>query len=501
MITEYDMIPYNELYIHVNHINNYSNNIEYIIEEEANNPDKNMKSAMDDFKTSKDKSPEKLKKVISNAYNKTPDQIIDNTPKIFDFTRFFVVMGGFALNPILGIITFFTDQFLKRHYRRPEAEKMINKYQKEIDKVDKKIDKTTNENKLKKLEEYKKTLEENMEKLKEYENDLYTDEENEKREDERYEANNKDDYDDDFNFDEAVSIISMINTVNNADRSKIENIIENNIKAFIDNECLDDITDFVINSDGFISKSKLMHIYENALDEYRGHKDIYKYIYIDTIKSNIQKLKEYTDTSDIDDLNRIVGCYYFIEAFNALDSELSSPYFLEVSFNNTFNIVKNKVKDAFNTMTDKEKQISNTIDNTIDSFKNNAEGYFSSNSREKILRGNILPSASKILKMALGAGLAGWLIHPVVAVIGVLGYLGVSSISQSKERKLIIDEIDTELEMVDKYIEQAERKDDLKAMKNLLTTKKKLQRERTRIKYKMEQKGEALDSETIDKLK
>ena len=32
-----------------------------------------------------------------------------------------------------------------------------------------------------------------MEKLKEYENDLYTDEENEKREDERYEANNKDD--------------------------------------------------------------------------------------------------------------------------------------------------------------------------------------------------------------------------------------------------------------------------------------------------------------------
>ena len=73
--------------------------------------------------------------------------------------------------------------------------------------------------------------------------------------------------------------------------------------------------------------------------------------------------------------------------------------------------------------------------------------------------------------------------------------------SQSRERKLIIDEIDTELEMVDKYIEQAERKDDLKAMKNLLTTKKKLQRERTRIKYKMEQKGEALDSETIDKLK
>ena len=73
----------------------------------------------------------------------------------------------------------------------------------------------------------------------------------------------------------------------------------------------------------------------------------------------------------------------------------------------------------------------------------------------------------------------------MLAVIGALGYLGISKKYQAKERQLIIDELDTELKMCEKYIEIAESKNDMKGLKKLLTIQKELQRQQQRIKYKM----------------
>ena len=50
---------------------------------------------------------------------------------------------------------------------------------------------------------------------------------------------------------------------------------------------------------------------------------------------------------------------------------------------------------------------------------------------------------------------------------------------------MIIDEIEIELQMCDKYINIAEQKNDMKALRQLLTTKRELERQRQRIKYKM----------------
>ena len=50
---------------------------------------------------------------------------------------------------------------------------------------------------------------------------------------------------------------------------------------------------------------------------------------------------------------------------------------------------------------------------------------------------------------------------------------------------MVIDEIEIELEMCEKYINIAEQKNDMKALRQLLTTKKELERQRQRIKYKM----------------
>ncbi len=504
MITNEDLKPYTELY-NINHkiSSNNRRDLDYLIEAEVNNPNKNLSASIKQFKASPDKHPNKLKEVIYTGYNKTPEQVIDETPKFFDIFRYFAIVGTIAINPFLGLISFFTDQFIKRSYRRPEAEKMINKYQKEIDKVDKKIKTADSEVKKSRLKEYKKTLESNMYKLQNYEEELYTDEENEKREEERISkmSSSSDDFNFDFNFDEASSIAQMIETVTNTDVSILENTIQKNMFNIVKYNMLDEITDFSIMSDEFISKCKLKAMYESEYYNIKKNTSINtldRYVFLDTIKTNIDKLDNSVSEATIDDegiseINKIAATYMFIEAINMLNTETASPYFLEVSFNNVFNIIKNKLSEVITTISDKEKALCRNIDSALSGFKNKVEKCMNSGAREQVLKGSVLPSASNILKMALAGGLVSWLVHPVVAVIGLLGYIGVSKATQNKERQLILDEIDTELEMVDRYITAAEQRDDLKAIKNLLTTKKKLQRERLRIKYKMKQHGEMPD--------
>lgn len=501
-MSEQDLIPYTEAYNRIHKIEQ-DEDIASIIEAESKNPDKNTKSSIGDFKKSNDKSPQKFKDVLTKAYTKNPDQIINDTPKVFDITRFFIMVGTTAINPILGIITFFSDQFMKRKYSRKETEKMIDKYAKEIDKVQKKIKKCENEEKKKRLKDYKKTLEENLYKLQDYEKEMYTDKEYEDIENKRAEKSGggDDDFDFDFNFDEAATILNTAEYAMNLNPKIVENCISKHISKLTASGLIDDITDFLVESEDFVNIQKIKGIYEThyfALKK-ENKKD---YVAIDTIKNNIDKLSQIQE-SDSDEeyncINRMLGYITFTETMAMIDDELSSPFLVETSFNNTFNIIKNKIQAAFATMSDKEKEFSARMDTSLSGFKSSVESYFKTSSRESVLKGQILPKASTILKTALGFGLVAWLINPIVSVIGLLGYIGVSKFATIKERQAIIDEIDIELQMVDKYLEKADQQGDLKATKNLLKTKKRLQKERLRIKYKMKMHGEKLDPGDLDK--
>jgi hypothetical protein len=106
-----------------------------------------------------------------------------------------------------------------------------------------------------------------------------------------------------------------------------------------------------------------------------------------------------------------------------------------------------------------------------------------SDSRENIIRGSFLPSASKCIHIALAAGATSVLINPVFAVIGLIGYIGCSKMLTDKERNLIVDDIDIEIKMCDKYLKLAEDKDDLTAVREIMKTKRDLERQRSRILY------------------
>ena len=56
---------------------------------------------------------------------------------------------------------------------------------------------------------------------------------------------------------------------------------------------------------------------------------------------------------------------------------------------------------------------------------------------------------------------------------------------QKKERQLVLDEIDIELEMCKRYMRQAEDNNDLEAQKQLLRIQRNLERQKQRIQYNM----------------
>jgi acetyl-CoA carboxylase beta subunit len=120
----------------------------------------------------------------------------------------------------------------------------------------------------------------------------------------------------------------------------------------------------------------------------------------------------------------------------------------------------------------------------LEMMRNKIEDAMTNENREAVIRGNILPPASKIIKLAITTGLA-WVINPALAVITLLGTFAMNAKIRTKERQLILDELDVELVMVDKYIRIAEEKNDMKNLRELLKIKKKLQNQEARLKYKM----------------
>lgn len=131
-----------------------------------------------------------------------------------------------------------------------------------------------------------------------------------------------------------------------------------------------------------------------------------------------------------------------------------------------------------------EKNASKTLDRNIEKLQQDIASSVAIKERDRVIKGKILPSASKTIKLGIATG-AAYMISPVVAVIGALGALAVAKTANARERQLILDEIDVHLKIVEKKISQAEMNNDLKSMENLLKIENKLQREKQRIKYRM----------------
>lgn len=627
---------------------------------------KSFTDVLSSFKKETSKTPERFKSLLTSFYVQKPEDILEEVPDVLGAIRMFFVIGGtLSINPILALVSFVADYAIKMHLTRKQYEKYIADMEKELKKTNDKLEKTDNDTTKDRLTKYKKELEKNIEKLKEKEDDLYTDEENDKRkpvDTSEFDDDFNFDFDDDFSFEEAANLVVTLekavsknykSNLSSIDKEKILKTVQRcliilvsmgqadpkhpTLSAYtIDNLYMmhfkrgdlhryavsksyttiysDDIpireaADFYLKmvSDGipgttygytpFLVDSGKKYtcgiIYDVLSLEYRAafvllkrnsfHGELF-WIYcqdkdprlLEPITIDIEektKLKESVEfansqtynltdlilniyqESDTDTLQELLNisklCPEFIDwgtlrehlepyhdekylpiryipdiqeakrrtviedlikesyverkpcsnlyevanrysAICPIIEELcystatysGNTLLQEMDILNTFKMAKEKLKAVVKGLGDKEKSISRNIDVSMSQVSRAAEKALTNDNREAVIRGSLIPSASKVIKLGIVTA-AGWLINPVITVIGVLGSIAVSKKLQAKERQLILDDIEIEIEMCNRYLKIAEDKNDLKAQKQLLITKRNLERQRQRIKYKM----------------
>lgn len=464
------------------------NDLSNILEASKDNP---VKKLLNDFKIqSKNKTPKDVNVLIRKMFSKSPENIIDESPNFFIWIKNFFVFSTFSINIVLGLIVSFTAAFIGMKVKRKEADRMIKVYENDIQKSKKKLKTLKSSADKDKCNKYIQTMEKSLDKLKDYKEDLYSDSENEAK------YNDLDESQIDNEELEIIKRINLLETyvdyfVSNGDNnvSKLLNDIESNITKFTLDD-IDSLTDIVMVTQDPIKPIQLEEVFTNSIDRVRELDNYNKYMMIDCLNENIYSLKR-TKSKFFDEKNIINESYIkseFMYDLMTLMEELKTietQGVNEASLTNSLKLASIKLKKAAQNLSDKEKSASRTIDYAMNNLSSAAERSLTVGNREAVIRGSVIPSASKVIKAAIVTGGAA-LINPVIAVIGLLGTLAVSKKYKVKERQLILDDIEIELKMVDKYIKLAEDKNDLKATKELLVIQRNLERQRQRIKYKMQ---------------
>ena len=460
-----------------------------------------------DFKTSDDEHKEnKLPFLIRKLYTRKPQEIINGTPALLDYIRIVLIIGGAAINPILGAIGLIADIFIKLKVDKEETNKMRTCFKNEINKTQTKLNSAKSTEEKDRLQKYLNSLNDGYKKIDEYYEELLTDDELDKKYDEDHKDDNTndddgfdfgddfDDFDDLDDFDEAVKgIVYMSNLLTLRESMPVYSFGKSACSIILrkNPSMIDYLSEVSQKAPSIIDPRILAESINDILNE--GDTNQIHLSFIDRSNLNLALKECYsyqTPTNPSIDIfsqvNHIYAENMIIEGISDIITNYAtySPI-QEFSIGNSIKLASEKVKKGLQKLSDKDKTISKNIDISANNFQKAVERSLTSDNRAAVIKGSILPSASKTLKLCLG-GLAGAIIFdPVIAVIGVLGYLGTSAKFKYKERQMVLDEIETELKMCEKYIALAEDKNDMKALRKLYTIQRDLERQRQRIKYKM----------------
>lgn len=475
-----------------------------------------IKKEIHDFKKSHNKSIEKFKATISRIFVNSPEGIINDLPDIFTFVRLGIVICGFAVNSVLGIITLITGFFLKMKISRERMDVVISHYEKECNNYKKKMNEATDEQKKKNYEKLYKQYKSDLNKLEMYRDNLYTEAENDKRLEEKYrkEAENSDDFnfdnfDLDFNFDEQTAIeytnrMSILYEQLSYSRLDLMSAISNNITN-LSSDDIYNLTEAIKICNDMIDCPRYITILEDELLKTRSNKSnsyIISLQRIDTIKnciSDINKVKYNSLLESVDVYNENECIFNIKNTYETLKCKydiiedtvdyVSRKSITEakdeksgISFISKVKIASENLRKTALKAKDKDKEISMKLDSELNRTMKSAKNVMISGSRENIIKGSFLPSVSKCIHIAIASGV-GYLINPVLSVVGLLGFVGCSKVLTEKERNLILDDIDIEIKMCDKYMKIAEDKEDLNAVREIMKTKRSLERQRARILY------------------
>lgn len=453
-----------------------------IMESEDFAESEDIKKILGQFKAEQKKSIGKFKYYLGKIYRKSPESIIDETPNILGIIRIVFVLAPASL-PVIGIplslVVAFVDRMIAMKINETQTERLIKKLDAEIEKTNKDIEKKPQRKE--ELERYKKCLETNLKKVESYRKTI-TDHEVPGRE-----SKNDSDFDfgDDLDFGLEQTLVAL-----NA-MGVIMNAYENN---FTESVC--SIFDEVIKEEpiNYINFSGILEVCANCGDsinlteffnkanEFRSENanDSVQLAMMGTALNSVSyNLEQYKASTGMT-LDRIISEAYYTEQLQDVVNEGFKLSKLKL----LFQLAKEKGKD----LSTKEKAFWRNADIYTSAFMRNIEKAMTSDRREGIIKGSLIPSFSKCMKSAIAIGAISF-VNPVLGLITAMGMIGVSKKLNRREKQLIYDEIETELKVVEKEIEMANNDGDMKKYRCMLQYQKKLERERQRIKYGIKAHG------------
>lgn len=441
------------------------------------------------YKADQDKSPSKIKNFFIKLHTKSPEVIIDDLPDVMAFARAGILLAVATITPIgpivagvLGLVSW----LISKKINDKEANRLLSSIRSEKKKVQDKIDKSSNEKKAKQLEEYLDCLKKCEDKVESYLDSI-----------EDADHSDPDEEDDDLDFDidfensfmniaqAAILSESIINTdMNNINWTSL---ITKGAKINI----LYEISNLVLKSSVPVSEymTELRKAKEAVLSEpYIGYDKNIVNTAIDMEKYRLDYIKEDA---------------YSIR--NIFEEDIANQALLEMSYQviqekfnlNTVKLALQNAKAKLKELNTKQKSLWQSVDAQGSGLIKSIEKALTSDRREAIIKGSIIPSFSKCIKGAIALAGTGIIFGPTGALIAAIGGLATSKVLNDRERKLLFDEIDTELKVVEKQIEIAQNDGDMNQYRFLLNYQKKLTREYQRIKYGFKVQGRDIPKASI----
>ena len=492
--------------------------------------------SFNEFKKSEDKDDGYLKMLDILFKNKESD-LVPNIMTVIEYMRIYLVEYSLtSLDKIKEWLYFLSSRFMEMDYPVNIAEDLSIALNKEKDTVHDKISEEQDDEQKERLSIYVKYIENFIEDLETYISNVTGKSSDDIISIEKTESDNEEELTEQ-DLQMLAYIPAILNELKFDEYIDIDSYLDRNI-SIIHNDILIEICKFNRDYAPLVDPNHVIDLLENRLTAIKMGR-----VSSSTITDKYSTMSTYTDCINIlkeeqkSPVMTVEEAYAYIKAYNTINSVLTlieSSYntygsILETSFGNTLKMAKERMAHAVANLGDKEKEASRSIDSTVNRFVEGLRRLFTTNQREAVIKGTICPSASQALKILLGAtGLSavgsvgtkaaagavakaaagaaagtktaaaltsaakvlGAMKFPVLAIISILAFIICSKKFKNKERMMVLDEIDIELQMVDKYLELAERKEDLVAYKQLITIKRSLERDKQRIQYGMKVSGQ-----------
>lgn len=220
-------------------------------------------------------------------------------------------------------------------------------------------------------------------------------------------------------------------------------------------------------------------VHESSPIEYVSEEDVYNEG-IDSIINEMAKSSY--------DISLMKDIYSFMEEYDEDEEEQKEEpkepslkdkivAHMTANANNLKNDLLNKVKKVLDDPGEAYEQVANKLKSSIQKASDTivSIGSLGNKEREDKIRHSIIPKLRTALNIVLGASLIYY--KPLLFVLFALVKITNSAQTSQQARLAIKDELESQVELIDKKIAYFDRNDDFKNQKSLLTLKKSYQRE------------------------